>query len=190
MGVGEVVGLCGGDCIGDVDDGEFVASDAAGEDLVFSGGGIEVPLAVGVVFERDGEGVVVGADEQHLGAVGHFAPAVHDAVAGDECVGGVLVLHGVAGVEDVFRVGTEDCHEGVLIAGFCCCEERTRGVVGRGKGAERRLFWRLGVVAGGKGKDERENQQPGGERDSEVLERHSILQNFVSGLLVDAAGEG
>ena len=78
------------------------------ENLVLAGGCVEVPLGSAVLLERNGEGVVVRADQENFAAVGLFAPAVHDLKRGGKVFGGRFIMGVVAGEDNVRRTGTED----------------------------------------------------------------------------------
>src|SRR5580765_4644881 len=99
----------------DIDDIEFVPANTPRKNLILSRSRIEEPLSRAILLQRNWKGEVVSSDQQDLGAINHFAPAVHLLIGRDECVDYRLVLHSIARGNNLLRIRAEDCQQGVLI---------------------------------------------------------------------------
>src|SRR5215469_18710504 len=96
-------------CSADFDNRQFIAADPAVQDFFSSSNRIERPPSISVLFQRDGESEIVGPHKKNLAAIRHPAPAVHRLITSHECIYALLVLHRIAGGNQVFRVRTENC---------------------------------------------------------------------------------
>ena len=150
-----------------LDDGEFVSANPARENLVLAGVGVKEPLAFGVPLERNGEGKIVRADEQHLRVTRHLAPAVHDLVARYKRAYRSLILDGIARENQFLRIRPKYSQERILIARLGYLLQLGSRRVGRSEHHDRRRCDRrwfsgglLGLATGGKGNDQAEKHPP------------------------------
>src|ERR1700679_3871891 len=93
IGVGVLVGglmmeaLGMGDKFGCIYGCEFVASDAACPQLLFSGLGIEPPFGGPILAQGKGKGLVVRAHVEPSASIGHHDPPVHPVILLREGIG-------------------------------------------------------------------------------------------------------
>ena len=118
VGIGFGVFALGiGDGEAGLDGVEFVAADAAVEDFILAGGGVEVPFVLVVFGEGDGHGPFVVADVEGDGAVVVGGEIVLSVVGVEEFVEAMLHFDGIAGEDDLIAGGTEDVARLVLVVG-------------------------------------------------------------------------
>ena len=118
-------------------------ADTTRKNLVLAGCGIEVPLARGVLLQRNREREIVGANMENFAAGVDRAPAIHLAVCRDEVRQSVLILHRVAGEQYVFGIGAEDLQQRSLIAGLGGSQECRSRIGRRGEGLLNGFFFGL-----------------------------------------------
>ncbi len=59
-------------CLTGLYDGQFIAADAAGQNLILSRSRVKVPLPSLILLQRDRKGKIVRPDQQDLGTIRHF----------------------------------------------------------------------------------------------------------------------
>ena len=106
----------------DLDRGQLIAADAAAQNLVESGRRVELPLA-GLVYQRNWEGEIVGADDQSLRAVAFAFDRVLRLIRRDELFPYVGVGNGVARAHDGLTVRTQHSNERLRISCLCRADQ-------------------------------------------------------------------
>src|SRR6185437_2033137 len=113
--------------------GKLVAADAAIEQLIGAGGRVEEILVI-AVNDRDGEGPILGADDEGEIAGGRGLEDVLLIVHGEEIAGVEAIVDGIAGGNDVGGVGAEDFLKLLCVVGAKRGDERIDGGLRRAEG--------------------------------------------------------